>query len=108
MSVVISNTTSINYLVLIDHIAVLPHLYARVIIPPASYRMQAHLPRSESGWLRIQHGLKCTRLQSLSIPQGKANVMLMLSPDAGRQRSGPMRCRERLDGLLTYYYCHAA
>jgi predicted nucleic acid-binding protein len=31
MSVVISNTTPINYLVLIDHIAVLRHLYGRVI-----------------------------------------------------------------------------
>jgi len=39
--------------------------------------------------------------------QGKGNVMLMPSPDAGRQRSGPIRCRERLGGLLTYYYCHA-
>jgi predicted nucleic acid-binding protein len=35
MSVIVSNTTPINYLVLIDHIAVLPHLYVRVIIPQA-------------------------------------------------------------------------
>jgi len=35
MSVIVSNTTPINYLVLIDHIAVLPQLYARVIIPQA-------------------------------------------------------------------------
>jgi predicted nucleic acid-binding protein len=35
MSGIISNTTPINYLVLIDHIAVLPHLYARVILPQA-------------------------------------------------------------------------
>ena len=33
MSVIISNTTPINYLVLIDHIIVLHHLYARIIIP---------------------------------------------------------------------------
>jgi len=33
MSVLVSNTTPINYLVLIDHIAVLPQMYARVIIP---------------------------------------------------------------------------
>jgi predicted nucleic acid-binding protein len=37
MSVIISNTTPINYLVLIDHIAVLHHLYARVIIPRAVF-----------------------------------------------------------------------
>ena len=37
MSVIISNTTPINYLVLIDHIAVLHHLYAHVIIPQAVF-----------------------------------------------------------------------
>src|SRR3989442_6464632 len=35
MSVIVSNTTPINYLVLIDHIAVLPQMYARIIIPDA-------------------------------------------------------------------------
>ena len=35
MSVVISNTTPINYLVLIDQIEVLRHLYARIMIPQA-------------------------------------------------------------------------
>jgi predicted nucleic acid-binding protein len=37
MSVIISNTTPINYLVLIDHITVLHHLYAQVIIPQAVF-----------------------------------------------------------------------
>jgi len=37
MSVIIANTTPINYLVLIDHIAVLQHLYVRVIIPQAVF-----------------------------------------------------------------------
>jgi predicted nucleic acid-binding protein len=37
MSVIISNTTPINYLVLIDHIAVLHHLYARIIVPQAVF-----------------------------------------------------------------------
>jgi len=37
MSVIIANTTPINYLVLIDHIAVLPQLYAHVIIPQAVF-----------------------------------------------------------------------
>jgi len=35
MNVIISNTTPINYLVLIDQIDVLPHLYERIIIPQA-------------------------------------------------------------------------
>jgi len=37
MSVIISNTTPINYLVLIDHIAVLPQMYGRIIIPQAVF-----------------------------------------------------------------------
>jgi len=35
MRVIISNTTPINYLVLIDQIDVLHHLYGRVLIPQA-------------------------------------------------------------------------
>jgi predicted nucleic acid-binding protein len=42
MSVIISNTTPINYLVLTDHIAVLHHLYARVIIPQAVFGELQH------------------------------------------------------------------
>lgn len=37
MSVVISNTTPINYLVLIDHSAVLRLLYGRILIPQAVF-----------------------------------------------------------------------
>jgi putative transposase len=39
--------------------------------------------------------------------QGKGNVVLM--PAAyGSQREGPIRCRERLGGLLKYYHRRAA
>jgi predicted nucleic acid-binding protein len=37
MSVIISNTTPINYLILIDQINVLRHLYAHVMIPQAVF-----------------------------------------------------------------------
>lgn len=37
MSVIISNTTPINYLILIDHITVLCDLYGRVLIPQAVF-----------------------------------------------------------------------
>jgi predicted nucleic acid-binding protein len=37
MSVIVSNTTPINYLVLIDHVVVLHHLYGQVIIPQAVF-----------------------------------------------------------------------
>ena len=39
--------------------------------------------------------------------QGKGNVLLF--PRAtGQQREGPVRCRERLGGLLRYYHREAA
>jgi predicted nucleic acid-binding protein len=71
MSVIISNTTPINYLVLIDQINVLRHLYAHVMIPQAvfgSYKMKARLARSKHGWLHIQNGLKCERYRPHSTP----------------------------------------
>jgi putative transposase len=39
--------------------------------------------------------------------QGKGNVVLMLTAYAS-QREGPIRCRERLGGLLKYYHRSAA
>jgi predicted nucleic acid-binding protein len=35
MPVIVSDTTPLNYLVLIDAVEVLPRLYQRVLIPPA-------------------------------------------------------------------------
>jgi transposase InsO family protein len=40
--------------------------------------------------------------------QGKGNVVLMPAPTPSLQRKGPMRCRERLGGLLKYYDRDAA
>jgi hypothetical protein len=40
--------------------------------------------------------------------QGKGNVILMPAPTPSRQRQGPIRCRERLGGLLKYYDRDAA
>ena len=39
--------------------------------------------------------------------QGKGNVLLFPRV-ADRQREGPVRCRERLGGLLRYYHREAA
>jgi putative transposase len=36
--------------------------------------------------------------------QGKGNVVLMPLPDQPTEREGPLRCRERLGGLLKYYH----
>jgi putative transposase len=40
--------------------------------------------------------------------QGKGNVVLMPSPEHATKREGPIRCRERLGGLLKYYDRDAA
>jgi transposase InsO family protein len=40
--------------------------------------------------------------------QGKDNVVLMPSPPSRAERQGPIRCHERLGGLLKYYAQEAA
>jgi hypothetical protein len=39
--------------------------------------------------------------------QGKGNVLLF-PPNTDRYREGPVRCRERLGGLLRHYHREAA
>ena len=36
--------------------------------------------------------------------QGKGNVILFPSPDQNAVRDGPIQCRKRLGGLLSYYH----
>ena len=40
--------------------------------------------------------------------QGKGNLLLLPIGSQGTKRTGPMRCRERLGGLLKYYEREAA
>ena len=40
--------------------------------------------------------------------QGKGNVILFPSTHTDQHPEGPIRCRERLGGLLKYYYRKAA
>lgn len=40
--VIVADTSPVNYLVLIDHIGVLPRLYTRVLIPPAVFDELTH------------------------------------------------------------------
>ena len=40
--------------------------------------------------------------------QGEGNIVLMPVADHRQPRDGPVRCRERLGGLLHYYDCEAA
>jgi putative transposase len=40
--------------------------------------------------------------------QGKGNMLLVPAISHAPERAGPVRCRERLGGLLKYYECEAA
>jgi transposase InsO family protein len=40
--------------------------------------------------------------------QGRRNALILPSPRSGQRRDGPIQCRERLGGLLKYYYQKAA
>jgi hypothetical protein len=40
--------------------------------------------------------------------QGKGNMLLFPAVSQGAKREGPMKCRERLGGLLKYYARDAA
>jgi len=40
--------------------------------------------------------------------QGKGNMLLVPASSHAPERAGPVRCRERLGGLLKYYECEAA
>ena len=53
MPVIVSDTTPLNYLVLIDAVEVLPRLYGRVLIPPAVQNelTQPKTPESVRLWL---------------------------------------------------------
>jgi hypothetical protein len=58
----------------------------------------------------LQHALKeyVTHYHQERNHQGKGNVVLMPTASQGLWRDGPIRCRERLGGLLKYYYREAA
>lgn len=71
--IAVADTTPLNYLVLIDQIGLLPHLFKKVVIPTAVF---AELRRQETpqcvrawidespSWLRV-HRLRCGPLASL-------------------------------------------
>ena len=95
----------------------------RVPLPPQSPNLNADAER----WVRsvkegalsrlilfgecsLQHALKeyVTHYHQERNHQGKGNVVLIPTASQGPRRDGPIRCRERLGGLLKYYYCEAA
>ena len=95
----------------------------RVPLPPRSPNLNAYAER----WVRSvkeealsrfilfgERALRYTLTEYLAHyhterpHQGKGNVILMPSVDSKTARHGPIRCRERLGGLLTYYDREAA
>lgn len=55
---VIANTSPLHYLVLIDHPAILPTLFGRVLIPPAVVEelQRPHTPTAVSVWMASPPG----------------------------------------------------
>ena len=95
----------------------------RVPLPPRSPNLNAYAER----WVRsvkeealsrvilfgassLRHALKeyMAHYHAERPHQGKGNVVLMPAPTPSLQRKGPIRCRERLGGLLKYYDRDAA
>lgn len=90
----------------------------RVVLPPQSPNLNAYAKR----WVRsvkeealsrvilcgersLRHVLKeyTAHYREERPHQGKGYVVLIPSSTQGGQRNGPIRCRKRLGGLLTYY-----
>jgi putative transposase len=95
----------------------------RVPLPPQSPNLNAYAER----WVRsvkeealsrlilfgersLRHALNQyeTHYHQERPHQGMGNVVLMPLPGHRTARQGPIRCRERLGGLLKYYDCDAA
>jgi hypothetical protein len=58
VSLVISDTTPLNYLILIGQIEVLPQLFGRLIVPPAVIREMLH-PKAPADGLGMGRDASC-------------------------------------------------
>jgi transposase InsO family protein len=95
----------------------------RIPLPPHSPNLNAYAER----WVRSvkeevlsrlilfgEHSLRHTLTEYIVYyhaerpHQGKGNMMLVTLQDQPAERTGPLQCRERLGGLLKYYYGAAA
>ena len=96
MSVIISNTTPINYLVLIDHIAVLHHLYARIIVPQAVFGelQDEGTPAKVKAWV-ISHPA-WLEVRTVSVPLDASLVFL----DVGEREAIRLAPELEADALI--------
>lgn len=58
MSVVVSGTSPLHYLILCDAVEVLPHLFRQVVIPPTVFQelQQPKTPASVRAWMKALPG----------------------------------------------------
>src|SRR5262249_48494962 len=96
MSIIISNTTPINYLVLIDHIAVLHHLYAHVIIPQAVFRelQDEGTPARVKEWVALHP--EWLEVRMVSVPFGPSLAFL----DVGEREAINLAKGIRADAII--------
>jgi len=93
-----------------------------VILPPRSPDLNAHLERFIRsikdeclsrlvifGETMLRNAVRCylDHYHAERNNQGLGNVILQPGPEVG-QADGPIQCRERLGGMLNYYYRDAA
>jgi predicted nucleic acid-binding protein len=81
--IVIADTSPINYLVLIDHIEVLPRLYGRVLIPPAVCEelQRARTPEVVRRWVADPPGW----LEIVAPKQAPDSELIKADLDAGER-----------------------
>jgi predicted nucleic acid-binding protein len=102
--IVVADTSPINYLVLIDHIEILPRLYTRVLIPPAVFDELTH-PAAPSPvrdwtkhypiWLEVQSPKNTVVLAQLDLGESQAIALaselgvgvVLIDELAGRQEA---------------------
>jgi transposase InsO family protein len=95
----------------------------RVPLPPRSPNLNAYAERRVrsvkeealsrlmlfgEGSLRYALAAYTTHYHQERPHQGKGNVVLMPSPEHAAKRASPLRCRDRIGGLLKYYHREAA
>ena len=96
MSIIVSNTTPINYLVLIDQIAVLYHLYAHVIIPQAVFGelQDEGTPAKVKEWMALPAAW--LEVRTVSVPLDTSLAFL----DVGEREAINLAKEIRADALI--------
>lgn len=106
MSIVVSDTTPLNYLILIGKIEVLPRLFGRILVPPAVIAEMSHskAPAAVSAWaaspspwleiqspqLRLELALGPGEGEAIALAQ-ELNIHVILVDDRKARREAKRR-----------------